>query len=124
RSSTRSATRSWPLGPKRARFQPCQCRTEGRERIFQENWDKRNGFRFMFGTFCDITYDKKANEAACDFIRRKRAQIVKVPEKAQKLTPHEYYARRPLCDGGYFEQFNYGNVDVVDLKGDPDYGDG
>ena len=36
---------------------------EERERIFQENWVKGNGFRFMFGTFCDITYDKEANEA-------------------------------------------------------------
>lgn len=92
---------------------------EERERIFQENWDKGNGFRFMFGTFCDITYDKEANEAACDFIRRKIAQIVQDPEKARKLTPHDYYARRPLCDGGYFEQFNRDNVDVVDLKETP-----
>ena len=92
---------------------------EERERIFQENWDKGNGFRFMFGTFCDITYDKEANEAACDFIRRKIAQIVKDPEKARKLTPRDYYARRPLCDGGYFEQFNRENVDIVDLKETP-----
>jgi cyclohexanone monooxygenase len=50
---------------------------EERERIFQENWDKWNRFRLMFGTFCDITCDKEANEAACDPIRRKIAQIVK-----------------------------------------------
>jgi cyclohexanone monooxygenase len=49
----------------------------------------------------------------------KIAQIVQDPEKAGKQTPHDYYARRSLCDGGYFEQFNRDNVDVVDLKERP-----
>jgi len=98
---------------------------EERERIFQENWDKGNGFRFMFGTFNDISLDPEANEGACEFIRRKIDQIVKDPEKAKKLKPHDVYARRPLCDGNasngekYFEQFNRSNVDVVDLKETP-----
>jgi cation diffusion facilitator CzcD-associated flavoprotein CzcO len=69
--------------------------------------------------FCGITYAKEANEAACDFIRRKIAQIVKDPEKARILTPRDYCARRPSCDGGYFEQFNRENVDIVDLKETP-----
>lgn len=89
---------------------------EEQERIFQENWDKGNGFRFMFGTFNDITVNAEANEAACDFIRRKIAETVKDPVKARKLQPHDVYARRPLCDGGYYEQFNRENVDIVDLK--------
>lgn len=95
---------------------------EERERIFQENWDKGNGFRFMFGTFNDITIDREANEAACDFIRRKIDSIVKDPEKARKLKPDDVYARRPLCDGNasngqkYFDQFNRDTVDIVDLK--------
>ena len=93
-----------------------------RERIFQENWDKGNGFRFMFATFNDITTDREANEGACDFIRRKIDQIVKDPEKARKLKPYDVYARRPLCDGNasngqkYFDQFNRDTVDIVDLK--------
>ena len=95
---------------------------EERERIFQKNWDKGNGFRFMFGTFSDITVDPEANEAACDFIRRKIDEIVKDPEKAKKLKPYDVYARRPLCDGNasngqkYFDQFNRDNVDIIDLK--------
>jgi cation diffusion facilitator CzcD-associated flavoprotein CzcO len=44
---------------------------------------------------------------------------VKDPEKARKLMPTEPYARRPLCDGGYYEQFNRENVDVVDLRETP-----
>ncbi|KAK4507941.1 hypothetical protein PRZ48_001676 [Zasmidium cellare] len=96
-----------------------------RQRIFQENWDKGNGFRFMFGTFNDISTDAEANEGACEFIRSKIDEIVKDPEKARKLKPHDVYARRPLCDGNassgqsYFEQFNRPNVDIVDLKETP-----
>ena len=95
---------------------------EERERIFQENWDKGNGFRFMFGTFNDITTDAEANEGACEFIRGKIGEIVKDSEKARKLKPYDVYARRPLCDGNasngqkYFEQFNRDSVDIVDLK--------
>ncbi len=90
-----------------------------REAIFESLWRQGNGFRFMFGGFSDITTDREANEAACDFIRRKIASIVKDPEKARKLQPHDQYARRPLCDGGYFEQFNRPNVDVVHLQEEP-----
>jgi cation diffusion facilitator CzcD-associated flavoprotein CzcO len=98
---------------------------EERERIFQENWDKGNGFRFMFGTFNDITVDAEANEGACEFIRKKIGETVKDPEKARKLQPTDVYARRPLCDGNasngekYFEQFNRDHVDIVDLKETP-----
>ncbi|KAK1019202.1 hypothetical protein LTR54_001017 [Friedmanniomyces endolithicus] len=99
--------------------------TEERLRVFEENWEKGNGFRFMFGTFNDIATDAEANEGACEFIRNKIDQIVKDPEKARKLKPHDVYARRPLCDGNasngetYFEQFNRPNVHIVDLKETP-----
>lgn len=92
---------------------------EERERTFQRAWDLGNGFRFMFWTFNDITVDPAANEAACQFIRRKISEVVTDPEKARKLTPHDLYARRPLCDGGYYQQFNRSNVDIVDLKETP-----
>ncbi|ETI24097.1 hypothetical protein G647_03466 [Cladophialophora carrionii CBS 160.54] len=88
---------------------------EEREHVFEQLWQKGNGFRFMFGGFSDISTDREANEAACAFIRKKIAQIVKDPEKARKLMPRDYYARRPLCDGGYYEQFNRDNVEIVDL---------
>jgi len=92
---------------------------EEREAIFESLWQQGNGFRFMFGGFNDIASDKVANEAACSFIRKKIKEIVRDPEKARKLQPHDYYARRPLCDGGYFKQFNRENVDVVHLQETP-----
>jgi cation diffusion facilitator CzcD-associated flavoprotein CzcO len=92
---------------------------EERERIFQQAWDEGGGFRFMFGTFGDIATDEAANEEAAKFIRRKIADIVKDPETARKLTPHDLYARRPLCDTGYFEAFNRANVTLVSVKENP-----
>lgn len=90
-----------------------------REHIFQSLWDQGNAFRFMFEGFSDISTNKEANEAACTFIKSKIAQIVTDPEKARKLMPREPYARRPLCDGGYYKQFNRPNVDIVNLRDAP-----
>ncbi|GAA4930218.1 cation diffusion facilitator CzcD-associated flavoprotein CzcO [Actinomycetospora succinea] len=92
---------------------------EERERVFQENWDKGNGFRFMFGTFCDIATDPDANAAAASFIRSKIAEIVDDPETARKLMPTDLYAKRPLCNEGYYEVFNRDDVTLVDIKENP-----
>jgi cyclohexanone monooxygenase len=90
-----------------------------RRRVFQENWDKGNGFRFMFGTFCDIATNAQANESAAAFIRSKIKEIVKDPETARKLTPSGLYAKRPLCNEGYYETFNRDNVSLVSIKENP-----
>ncbi|KAL4924807.1 flavin-containing monooxygenase [Aspergillus undulatus] len=93
--------------------------SEERRKAFQQVWDQGNGFRFMFSAFGDIATDREANEEACKFIRSKIDEIVKDPSKAQVLKPTELYARRPLCDSGYYEIFNRDNVDVFDLKANP-----
>lgn len=92
---------------------------EERRRVFQENWDKGNGFRFMFGTFCDIATDPEANAAAAAFIRSKIAEIVEDPETARMLTPTDLYAKRPLCNEGYYETFNRDDVELVPVKENP-----
>ncbi|KAH7371012.1 cyclohexanone monooxygenase [Pyrenochaeta sp. MPI-SDFR-AT-0127] len=89
---------------------------EERQRRFQEAWDQGNGFRFMFGVFSDTTTDRKANNAACDFIKSKIIEIVKDPETRRRLIPDEPYARRPICNNGYYETFNRENVSLVSLK--------
>ncbi|MBN9798640.1 flavin-containing monooxygenase [Pseudonocardia alni] len=90
-----------------------------RERVFQENWDAGNGFRFMFGTFCDIATDPDANAAAAAFIRRKISEIVVDPETARKLTPTDLYAKRPICNEGYYETFNRDDVELVSIRENP-----
>ena len=92
---------------------------EERERIFQDAWKEGGGFRFMFETFCDIATNEAANEEAAKFIRGKIAEIVKDPETARKLTPTDLYARRPLCDSGYYQAFNRPNVTLVNVKETP-----
>jgi cyclohexanone monooxygenase len=90
-----------------------------RERVFQEAWDKGNGFRFMFATFSDIAVDPAANRAARLFIRKKISEIVKDPETARKLTPTDPYAKRPICNLDYYETFNRDNVTLVSTKENP-----
>lgn len=92
---------------------------EEREEIFEAAWKKGGGFRFMFETFGDISTNEDANNAAADFIKRKIMATVKDQEKASKLLPTQLYARRPLCDAGYYEQFNRDNVEVVSLHQTP-----
>lgn len=92
---------------------------EEREHVFEAAWQRGNGFHFMFGTFNDIAADPVANEAAADFIRRKIRTIVKDKATAAKLTPWDYYARRPLADSGYYEVFNQPQVSLHDVKTNP-----
>jgi cation diffusion facilitator CzcD-associated flavoprotein CzcO len=92
---------------------------EERKQIFQHAWDTGGGFRFMFQTFNDIATDEQANRAAQDFIREKIGEIVKDPETARKLMPSDLYAKRPLCDSGYYATFNRPNVSLVDVKANP-----
>lgn len=92
---------------------------EERQRVFQEAWDLGGGFRFMFGTFADIATDPDANEAAAAFVRGKISEIVEDPETARKLTPTDLYAKRPVCDSGYYQVFNRDNVELVDIKANP-----
>ena len=92
---------------------------EERERIYQRAWDEGGGFRFMFETFGDIATDAAANEEAAAFIRRKIAEIVTDPETRRNLTPTDLYAKRPLCDSGFYETFNRPNVTLVNVKENP-----
>ena len=62
---------------------------------------------------------KASNDTAADFVREKIAEIVKDPETARKLTPTELYAKRPLCNEGYYETFNRDNISLVSVKETP-----
>lgn len=92
---------------------------EERRRVYEEAWQYGGGFRFMFGTFGDLATDEEANESAASFIRSKISEIIEDPETARKLMPTGLYARRPLCDNGYFQVYNQPNVDVVAIKENP-----
>ncbi|HAI96836.1 MAG: cyclohexanone monooxygenase [Cycloclasticus sp.] len=92
---------------------------EETDKVFEAAWQKGGVFRFMFETFCDIAVDPGANEAACAFIRKKIDEIVDDPAVAEKLKPYDLYAKRPLCDSGYYATFNRDNVTLADVKAHP-----
>lgn len=90
-----------------------------RKAVFDKAWAKGGGFRFMFETFSDIATNEQANQYAQDYIKAKIGEIVKDPETARKLMPKDLYAKRPLCDSGYYAVFNRPNVALVDIKANP-----
>jgi len=92
---------------------------EEREAVFEKVWNAGGGFQFMFATFNDIGTELEANNAATDFVRRKIKEIVRDPATAEKLTPYELYAKRPICCDGYYETFNNSNVSLIDVKKHP-----
>lgn len=92
---------------------------EEKERIFEDLWTVGQGPHFMLGGFGDLFTNLEANEEACAFIRKKIRQIVKDPKTAEKVMPREPFARRPLCDSGYYETLNRDNVRVVSCRENP-----
>ncbi|KAJ5634239.1 cyclohexanone monooxygenase [Penicillium herquei] len=92
---------------------------EEREQIYEDLWKQGGGFRFLWGGFSDLGTSVEANQAACDFIRKKIKETVCDPAKAKVLLPREPYARRPPCDDGYYECFNQDHVIPVDIHAAP-----
>ncbi|WP_338451056.1 NAD(P)/FAD-dependent oxidoreductase [Niallia oryzisoli] len=107
------------FGFEESRVSAVEVSKEEQERVFEEAWNTGGGFRFMFGTFNDIATNLEANEAAANFIRKKVQEIVKNPETARKLTPTGLYAKRPLCDNGYYNTYNRDNDSLVSVKENP-----
>jgi cyclohexanone monooxygenase len=92
---------------------------EERQQVYENAWQKGNGFAFMLETFSDIVADATANKTATDFIKAKIDSIVDDPEVAELLTPTDYYAKRPLAADNYYETYNRQNVTLVDVKSAP-----
>jgi cation diffusion facilitator CzcD-associated flavoprotein CzcO len=93
---------------------------EEREAIFEAGW-QIGGFQFMLKTFNDIGLDRRANDLAAEFIRRKIRDTVQDPDVAEKLVPvdHPFTSKRPLIDTNYFETYNRDNVTLVDIRHAP-----
>ena len=92
---------------------------EEREKIYEAAWE-RGGLQFR-AAFQDMMIDKRANDTAADFVKRKIRSIVKDPATAAILSDidHPYAAKRPPIDTNYFETYNRPNVTLVDLRKAP-----
>ena len=91
-----------------------------RRRIYEAAWEQ-GGFKFLLTTFGDITFDRRANDTAAEFIRSKIRETVDDPETAEKLMPrdHPFASKRALIDTNYYETYNRDNVDLVDIRHAP-----
>ena len=92
---------------------------EEREKIYEAAWE-RGGLQFR-AAFQDMMIDKRANDTAADFVKRKIRSIVKDPKTAAILSDidHPYAAKRPPIVTNYFETYNRPNVTLVDLRKAP-----
>ncbi|MES2492459.1 MAG: NAD(P)/FAD-dependent oxidoreductase [Pseudomonadota bacterium] len=90
-----------------------------RQAVLEAAWN-RLGFGFSL-TFKDILLNQESNDIASEFIRQKIASLVKDPVVREKLTPRgfSFGTRRPSVDKGYFQAFNRGNVELVDISDTP-----
>ncbi len=95
--------------------------TEEREATYESLWAEEGGFKFIYGSYNDLLFNKAANDTAADFIRQKIRQIVRDPIVAEKLLPKDYPygTKRPPIDTDYYETFNRDNVTLVDLRETP-----
>lgn len=87
---------------------------------YEDLWAK-GGTTFLYGTFNDIRTDRRANDTAAEFIRSKIRETVNDPETTEKLLPvdHPFGSKRTLIDTNYFETYNRGNVELVDIRHSP-----
>ena len=96
-----------------------QVSAEQRQREYQRRWNQ-GGVNFVHA-FNDLMVNKNSNDTIADFVRAKIREIVKNPETAEALCPtdHPLGTKRICVDTGYFETYNRGNVQLVDLKKTP-----
>jgi cation diffusion facilitator CzcD-associated flavoprotein CzcO len=92
---------------------------EERVKIYEAAWE-RGGLQFR-AAFQDMMIDKRANDTAADFVKRKIRSTVKDPKTAAILSDidHPHAAKRPPIDTNYFETYNRPNVTLVDLRKAP-----
>lgn len=92
---------------------------EVRTKEYESRW-AAGGLAFQT-TFGDVMTDLGANETAADFVRAKIRETVSDPATADALCPRGYpFGAKRVCIGtDYYETFNRGNVELVDVRSDP-----
>lgn len=86
------------------------------QQVLDAGWEQ-GGFHFQFETLEDIGRDKRSNELASNYVRKKIHAIVKDQETAKLLCPtHPFGSKRPPCGHFYYEAYNRPNVKLVDIS--------
>lgn len=86
---------------------------------YERAW--RLGSSGIQGLFNDVLVDPNANATLSEFVRAQIRRIVKDPDLAERLSPHDHPcgAKRMCLDSDYYETFNRENVKLVDVRTTP-----
>jgi cation diffusion facilitator CzcD-associated flavoprotein CzcO/acetyl esterase/lipase len=93
---------------------------ERRER-FEQAWAAGDLVTMLTQLWADQGVDLQGNTLVAELFREKIRAIVKDPETAAALTPHDhpFGAKRPCLDTNYYATFNRPNVTMVNLRQEP-----
>ncbi|HKU97271.1 MAG TPA: alpha/beta hydrolase fold domain-containing protein, partial [Vineibacter sp.] len=91
-----------------------------RER-FEKAWATGDLVVILTQLWADAGVDVDGNKLVADLIREKIRTIVRDPEVAAALSPHDhpFGAKRPCLDTNYYATYNRPNVKLVDLRREP-----
>ncbi|WP_375788247.1 alpha/beta hydrolase fold domain-containing protein [Bradyrhizobium sp. Pha-3] len=93
---------------------------ERRER-FEKAWAAGDLVHILSQLWADQAVDVDGNRLVADLIREKIGAVVKDPETAAALAPHDhpFGAKRPCLDTNYYATYNRPNVTLVNLRQEP-----
>jgi cation diffusion facilitator CzcD-associated flavoprotein CzcO len=119
RSKARESFAGFPYDP--SNQSAMDVTSEERQATYERLWAEEGGFKFIYGSYIDLLFNKDSNDTASEFIRGKIRQIVKDPVVAERLVPtdYPYGTKRPPIDTDYYRAFNRDNVTLVDLRETP-----
>ena len=88
---------------------------------FEEAWAKGDLVYILTQLWADQAVDVDGNARLADLVREKIREVVKDPEIAAALTPHDhpFGAKRPCLDTNYYATYNRPNVTLVNLRQEP-----
>ena len=86
-----------------------------------EELHARGGFALWFANYHDVFTSKEIADDVGEFLATKIRERVKDPVMAEKLIPkdHTFGTKRPPGETNYYEAYNNGNIDLVELKKTP-----
>ncbi|MBR0754692.1 alpha/beta hydrolase fold domain-containing protein [Bradyrhizobium jicamae] len=88
---------------------------------FEKAWAAGDLVHILTQLWADQAVDVDGNKIVADLIREKIHEVVKDPEIAAALTPHDhpFGAKRPCLDTNYYATYNRPNVTLVNLRQEP-----
>ena len=92
-----------------------------RRENFERAWAAGDLVHILTQLWADQGVDVDGNTLVADLIREKIRDVVKDPEIAAALTPHDhpFGAKRPCLDTNYYATYNRPNVTLVNLRQEP-----